>query len=116
MEKEIKIDATGRSIGRVASEVAKLLQGKHLPDYAPYKLSGVKVHVTNLSQVKFTGKKLTGKIYYKPITGYIGHLKEERMKEVWQKKPKEVFYRALRGMLPKNALRKRWMQNLKISV
>ncbi|MBI2633825.1 MAG: 50S ribosomal protein L13 [Parcubacteria group bacterium] len=111
---EVVIDAKNKSIGRVASEVSKLIQGKDLPAYLPHKMSDVKVSVINLSQVKFTGKKLTGKIYYKH-TGYVGHLKEERLKEVFQKKPTEVFRRALRGMLPKNKFRDRWLKNVKLS-
>jgi len=115
MTKAITIDAKGKSIGRLASEVAKFLQGKHLADYEPQKLSGVRVKVENLSQVKFTGKKFDRRVFYKH-TGYIGHLKEIKLKELWKKRPKEVFYRALRGMLPKNALRKRWLQNLEVSM
>lgn len=114
MTKEITIDAKNKSVGRVASEVSKLIQGKDLPEYVPNRMSDVKVSVINLSKVRFTGKKLTGKIYYRH-TGYIGHLKKESLKEVFQKKPTEAFRRALRGMLPKNKFRDRWLKNVKLT-
>jgi large subunit ribosomal protein L13 len=115
MEKAITIDAKGKSIGRVASEASKFLQGKHLPDFAPHKFSAVKVNIENLSGAKFTGKKFDQKVYHKH-TGYIGHLKETKLKELWQKDPKKVFFRALNGMLPKNKMRKRWLKNVKVSL
>jgi len=112
--KEFTIDAKGKSMGRVASEVSKLLQGKHLAEYAPNKLSGVTVHVTNLSQVRFTGRKLADKVYYKH-TGYIGHVKETKLKDIFVKDPRLAFEKILSGMLPKNKLRSKWLRYVKMS-
>lgn len=115
MEKEILIDATGKSFGRLASLVAHLLQQKDLPSWMPNKVIERKVKVINLSKVKFTGKKLKIKVY-RHHTGYIGHLKEIKLEDLWKKDPIKVFKKAVRGMLPKNRLLKKRLKLLKVEV
>jgi len=107
------VDATGKTLGRLASEIAKILIGKHKPNYTPHVDNGDFVIVVNAEKIHVTGKKLEKKIYYKH-TGYMGHLKETTLKEMLQKKPEEVIRLAVRGMLPKNKLRKRRMKRLKV--
>lgn len=105
------IDAKNKRIGRVASEIALILQGKHSPSYKPNEVSKDKVLVENYSQIFVTGKKLKQKIYYRH-TGYVGHLKEERLEQVLEKNPKQVIREAVRRMLPKNFLNSRRLKNL----
>ncbi len=107
------VDATGKTLGRLASEIAKILMGKHKPTYTPHVDGGDFVVVVNAEKIHATGKKLDKKIYYKH-TGYPGGLKETTLREMLQKKPEEVIRLAVRGMLPKNKLRDRRMKRLKV--
>jgi len=107
------VDATGKTLGRLASEIAKILMGKNKPTYTPHIDGGDFVVVVNAEKVFVTGKKLNQKIYYKH-TGYFGHLKETTLKEMLEKKPEEVIRLAVRGMLPKNKLRDRRLKRLKV--
>jgi large subunit ribosomal protein L13 len=107
------VDATGKTLGRLASEIAKILIGKHKPTYTPHVDNGDFVVVINADKIHVTGKKLDKKVYYKH-TGYMGHLKETTLREMLQKKPEEVIRLAVRGMLPKNKLRDRRMKRLKV--
>lgn len=106
------IDATGKSLGRLAVEVAILLRGKQKPDFVPYKDMGDFVTVKNMEKVRITGKKLEQKIYYHH-TGYLGSLKKTPMKVIFAKNPGEVLKRAVLGMLPKNKLRAKQIKRLK---
>jgi large subunit ribosomal protein L13 len=107
------VDAAGKTLGRLASEIAKILIGKHKPTYTPHVDNGDFVVVVNAEKIHVTGKKLDKKIYYKH-TGYMGHLKETTLREMLKKKPEEVIRLAVRGMLPKNKLRDRRMKRLKV--
>ncbi|MCD5396085.1 MAG: 50S ribosomal protein L13 [Candidatus Pacebacteria bacterium] len=107
------IDAQGKSLGGLASEIAILLQGKHKPDYAPHKDIGDFVIVKNFDKVRFTGQKLKKKKYYRH-SGYLGGLKEETLEEVLKKDPFKVLRRAVLGMLPKNKLRSKMIKRLKL--
>jgi len=107
------VDATGKTLGRLASEIAKILMGKNKPTYTPHIDGGDFVVVVNAEKVFVTGKKLNQKIYYKH-TGYFGHLKETTLKEMLEKKPEEVIRLAVRGMLPKNKLRDKRLKRLKV--
>jgi len=118
MEKENKniatIDAEGQSLGRMASRIAMLLQDKHKPEYAPNKVGETVVVIENFSKIKpFKETKLRTKIYYKH-TGYIGHLRETKLADMWEKDPKKVLMMAVRGMLPKNKLRDKRLKRLEI--
>lgn len=108
-----KIDASGQILGRLATQVANLLRGKDKPNFRPYLAMGAKVIVANAANIRVTGSKMTDKIYYRH-SGYLGNLKSQTMKEIYQKNPAEIIRRAVWGMLPKNKLRKHWMKNLQI--
>jgi large subunit ribosomal protein L13 len=94
-----KIDASGKAVGRVASEIALLLRGKNKPNFQPYIDGGDIVEVTNVDKFKFTGKKLEQKKYFS-YSGYQGGLKEKKMSVVNAQNPGEVLKRAVREMLP----------------
>lgn len=107
------IDASGQSIGRLASEIATILQGKHKATYQPNIDMGDFVEVHNAAQVRITGNKLTGKTYYRH-SGYPGGLKRTALKDVVAKDPGEALRRAVRNMLPKNRLRNGRMKRLTV--
>ena len=107
------IDATGKVLGRLASEIAILLHGKHKPDFLPYKDMGDFVTVKNVEKIKFTGKKMEQKKYYRH-SEYLGGFKEIFLKNLFEKNPAEVLKKAVSGMLPKNKLRKEMFKRLKI--
>ncbi len=106
-------DATGQTLGRFASRIAKILMGKHKPTYTPNVDNGDFVVVINAEKIRVTGKKLTDKIYYHH-TGYIGNLKAETLKERLEKEPEEVIIDAVWGMLPKTRLGKKMIKKLKV--
>jgi len=106
------IDASDKSLGRLATKIANLLRGKHKPDFVPYKDVGDFVVVKNIKKIKFTGKKLEKKKYYHH-SGYLGGLKEIPLKKIFQKNPQAVLKKAVWGMLPKNKLRAQIIKKLK---
>lgn len=97
------IDASGQSLGRVATRAAHILRGKHKPTFTPHIDCGDYVIVINASKVNLTGKKLDDKIYY-DHSGYPGGLRERTGKEMLEKYPTEMVERAVKGMLPKGRL------------
>lgn len=105
------IDAKGKRLGRVASEIAQILQGKKSPNYEQNRVSKDRVYVANAEKITVSGNKETQKIYYRH-TGYMGHLKEVPFKDMFAKKPTEVLREAVRRMLPKNFLNQKRIQNL----
>jgi len=106
------IDATNKPLGRLASEIAVILQGKKSPKYQPRLEGEDKVIVKNVDKMIVTGKKFKQKKYYRHTT-QIGHLKERTLEQIWSKKgPAEVLRRAVLGMLPKNKLRVKRMKRL----
>jgi len=107
------IDAEGKPLGRVATEVARLLKGKHKPTYSTHLDVGDHVIVINAAKVVFTGKKLEQKIY-RHHTGYIGGMKEIKCKDMLEKKPETLFELAVKGMLPKNSLGRQMIKKLKV--
>jgi len=107
------IDAEGKPLGRVATEVARLLKGKHKPTYSTHIDVGDHVIVINAAKVVFTGKKLEQKIY-RHHTGYIGGMKEIKCKDMLEKKPETLFELAVKGMLPKNSLGRQMIKKLKV--
>jgi len=107
------IDATDKVLGRLASEIAILLQGKHKPNFYPHKDTGDFVVVKNIAQIKLTGKKIEQKKYFRH-SGYPGGAKEIPLKKLLAQKPEEILKKAVFGMLPKNRLRKRRLKRLKI--
>ncbi len=97
------VDATGYTLGRLASEVAKILRGKNKPVFTPHIDTGDYVIIVNADKVKVTGRKLDQKIYYHH-SGYVGGLKETTLREMLAKKPEKVLELAIKGMLPKGPL------------
>jgi large subunit ribosomal protein L13 len=107
------IDARGRPLGRVASEAAQLLMGKHKPTYERHLPMGDVVIVINAREVAFTGNKAHQKIYYRH-SGYPGGLKERRLFEQMEKDPRRVIERAIKGMLPSTSLGRELFRHLKV--
>jgi len=105
------IDATGRVMGRLATEIAVLLRGKNKPGFAPYKDIGDFVIVTNFSKIKITGKKMEQKTYFSH-SGYLGSEKHTPIKKVFEKNPCKILEKAVSGMLPKNKLRAKMIKRL----
>jgi large subunit ribosomal protein L13 len=107
------IDASGYTLGRLATQVAGLLMGKHKPTYSPHLDMGDFVVIVNAEKVRITGKKLDDKIYYRH-TGYMGGLKETVLGDMLQKHPNRVVELAVRGMLPRNRLARHLLRHLKV--
>ncbi len=107
------IDASGRPLGRLASEAATLLRGKHKPTYAPHLDMGDFVIVVNAARVQLTGNKAQQKVYYRH-SQYPGGLKEIPFQRVFDKHPSRVVEHAVRGMLPHNRLGRRIYRHLKV--
>lgn len=105
------IDAKNKILGRLASEIATILQGKKSPHYEPRLVGADKIFVNNYRDIKLTGNKFKEKIYYRH-TGYMGHLKEKTFEQVFTKDPKKVLREAVRRMLPKNFLNAKRLKNL----
>ena len=97
------VDADGCTLGRLASEVAKVLRGKNKPEYTPHIDTGDYVIVVNAAKVKVTGKKLQQKIYYNH-SDYVGGMRETTLAEMMAKKPEKVIELAVKGMLPKGPM------------
>ncbi len=109
------VDAEGKVLGRLATEVANILRGKNKPIYTPHIDTGDFVVVVNADKVRLTGRKWEQKVYYRH-SGYPGGLKSLTAKELWEKKPEELVRHAVKGMLPKNRLGRKMIKKLKIYV
>ena len=107
------IDAAQRPLGRLATEVATLLRGKHKPAFHPSQDVGDYVVVVNAAQIAVSGRKLEQKIYYRH-SGHLGSLRETTLKEMLEKRPERVIEHAVRGMLPKNKLGRRQYRHLRV--
>ena len=107
------VNAEGKVLGRLATELAKILKGKNKPTYTPHVDTGDFVVVVNAGKVTLTGKKMKDKIYYHH-TGYPGGIKEMTAEKLLAKKPTEMIRMAVKGMLPKNSLGRQMLRKLKI--
>ena len=107
------VDATGYTLGRLASEIASILRGKNKPIYTPHMDCGDYVIVVNAEHVKVTGKKLAQKVYYNH-SDYVGGMKETTLKEMMAKRPEKVMELAVRGMLPKGPLGRSMIKKLHV--
>jgi large subunit ribosomal protein L13 len=112
-KKWLIVDAAGKPLGRLASEVARVLRGKHKPDFVPHLDCGDNVIVTNASQVVLTGTKPSKKVYYNH-SGYIGGIKAIVAKDLLAEQPERAVEFAVKGMLPKNKLARQIMKNLRV--
>ena len=107
------VDANGKTLGRISSEIAILLQGKHKPGYVPYLNTGDYVVVVNAKKIHVTGKKIEQKKYYRH-SGYHGGLKETNLQQMLDKHPDRVIKQSVKGMLPKNVPGRRMLGRLKV--
>jgi len=107
------VDATDKTLGRLASEIASRLRGKHKPVFTPHVDTGDHIVVVNAARIRVTGKKMTDKVYYRH-TGYIGNLKTITLEKLMQKAPEEALTLAVKGMLPKNPLGRAMMRKLRV--
>ncbi|MFC4765917.1 50S ribosomal protein L13 [Effusibacillus consociatus] len=107
------IDAEGKTVGRLATEIATILRGKHKPEFTPYVDTGDFVIVINAEKVVFTGKKLQSKIYRRHSL-YPGGLKETTAADMLKSKPERVLFSAVKGMLPKNSLGAKMLTKLRV--
>ncbi|MEK9131246.1 MAG: 50S ribosomal protein L13 [Patescibacteria group bacterium] len=109
----VKIDATGQSLGRLASQVAKILMGKNKATYVPHIDGGDAVEVSNVIKLKIPAKKMTDKLYYHH-TGRPGSLQTRTLGEIWEKNPAAVLEIAVKNMMPKNKLHVGRMKRLSV--
>jgi len=107
------VDASDQTLGRLATRIATLLEGKHKPTYSPHLDTGDHVVVVNAGRIKVTGNKLLQKRYYRH-SGYPGGLKEESLQALMARKPELVLERAVKGMLPQNRLGRAMIKKLKV--
>lgn len=107
------IDADGKTLGRLATEVARRLRGKHKPIYTPHVDTGDYIVIINAEKIHTTGNKLEKKVYHHH-TGYIGNLKSETLKERLERHPERAIEAAVKGMLPKNSLGRAMFKKMKV--
>jgi large subunit ribosomal protein L13 len=107
------VDASGKTLGRLSSELARRLRGKHKPVFTPHVDTGDYIVVINAEKVAVTGKKLQDKMYYR-FTGYIGNMKSENLSQALAAHPERVIETAVKGMLPKNPLGRAIFKKLKV--
>ena len=107
------VDAQNKTLGRLSTEIASRLRGKHKPIYTPHVDTGDYIVVINASKIRVTGNKMTDKIYYKH-TGYIGNLKSENLETMLEKYPEKVLMKSVRGMLPKSKLGNAMIKKLRV--
>jgi len=107
------VDAENMVLGRLASEVASRLRGKHKPTFSPFMDNGDFIIVTNADKIQLTGNKMDAKMYYRH-TGYMGGLKEATARELLEKHPTDLVMKAVKGMLPKNKLGRAQLKKLKV--
>jgi large subunit ribosomal protein L13 len=107
------VDAEGKTLGRLATQIADTLRGKRKPEYTPHCDTGDFVVVVNAEKIRVTGNKRSDKVYYRH-TGYPGGIRSRTLAEMLERRPEEVIRRAVRGMLPKNRLARRQITKLKV--
>ena len=107
------VDAQGRTLGRLATEIARRLRGKHKPEYTPHVDTGDYIVVINAEKIRVTGSKLKDKMYHHH-TGYIGNLKSESLQTLLDRAPERVLELAVKGMWPRNSLGRQMLKKLKV--
>jgi large subunit ribosomal protein L13 len=107
------VDASGKTLGRLATEIARRLRGKHKPEYTPHVDTGDYIIVVNAGNVKVTGRKLQDKMYHRH-TGYIGNLKSINLEKLLAEKPEKAIQFAVKGMMPKNPLGRAMFKKLRV--
>jgi len=107
------VDAAGKTLGRLASEVATRLRGKHKPEYTPHADAGDYIVIINAEKIAVTGKKMTDKVYYHH-TGYVGSVKSITLGKLLERKPEMAIEKAVKGMMPRNPLGRAMLRKLKV--
>ena len=107
------IDATDKVLGRLSTEIARRLRGKHKPEFTPHVDTGDYIIVVNAEKVRTTGRKRTDKVYYR-TTGYVGNMKSISLEKMLQQTPERALEIAIKGMLPKNTLGRAMFRKLKV--
>jgi large subunit ribosomal protein L13 len=107
------VDATDKTLGRLSTEIARHLRGKHKPEYTPHVDTGDYIVVVNAEKIRVTGNKLSDKMYHHH-TGYIGNLKSINLEKLLQKAPERVIEHAVKGMMPKNPLGRAMLKKLRV--
>lgn len=107
------VDAQGKTLGRLASELARRLRGKHKATYTPHVDTGDFIIVVNAEKIRVTGRKLKDKLYHRH-TGYIGNLKSESLEKLLQRAPEQAIQLAVKGMLPRTPLGRSMLRKLKV--
>lgn len=107
------IDAEGKTLGRLSTEIARRLRGKHKPEYTPHIDTGDYIVVINAEKIHVTGNKLSDKMYHHH-TGYIGNLKSESLEKLLARKPEKVIQTAVKGMMPRGPLGREMLRKLKV--
>jgi len=107
------VDATGKTLGRLSTEIARRLRGKHKPEYTPHVDTGDYIVVVNAEKVRVTGNKLKDKMYHHH-TGYIGNLKSASLEKMLDEKPERVLQFAVKGMLPRGPLGRQMLGKLRV--
>ena len=107
------VDASGKTLGRLATEIARRLRGKHKPIYTPHVDTGDYIVVVNARDIRVTGNKLKDKLYHRH-TGYIGNLKTENLEGLLARRPEQALELAVKGMMPRNPLGRQMLKKLKV--
>lgn len=107
------VDAEGKTLGRLATEIARRLRGKHKPEYTPHVDTGDYIIVVNAEKVRVTGNKTTDKMYYRH-SGYPGGIKSISFEHLQQRRPEQIIEKAVKGMLPRNPLGRAMLRKLKV--
>jgi large subunit ribosomal protein L13 len=107
------VDATDKTLGRLATELASRLRGKHKPEFTPHVDTGDYIVVVNAANIRVTGNKMKDKMYYRH-TGYVGNLKSVSLEKMMEKSPEQVITLAVKGMLPKNRLGSAMLKKLRV--
>jgi len=109
------VDATGKTLGRLSTEIARRLRGKHKPVYTPHVDTGDYIVVVNAEKIRVTGNKLKDKMYHR-YTGYIGNLKSISLEKLLEEAPERALQYAVKGMLPRNSLGRKMLSKLRVFV
>ena len=107
------VDATNKTLGRLSTEIARRLKGKHKPEYTPHVDTGDYIVVVNADKIRVTGNKMQEKMYHR-YTGYIGNLKSISLEKLMEKAPERVLQFAVKGMLPRNPLGRKMLSKLRV--
>jgi large subunit ribosomal protein L13 len=107
------VDATGKTLGRLSTEIARRLRGKHKPEFTPHVNTGDYIVVVNADKIRVTGNKMKDKMYYR-YTGYVGNLKSMPLEKLMDQHPERAIQYAVKGMMPRNSLGRKMLSKLKV--